>query len=189
MASREGWLGEELRRRGVSRRELLLFCAGVAGMFGLPASAATQIARAHQGEEADPGLARVPGLRRQHRGVPARQPPDRGRDRARHALASTTTRRSWRRPATRPRRPSASGQGQSRAPTSPSSRARSRPAPTAPTARSAAARRCRSRARSAAARPPPSRSAPAPHSAGSRPRPRTRPARSASGTRCRASRT
>ena len=46
MGSREGWLGEELKRRGVSRRELLLFCAGVAGTFGLPASAATQIANA-----------------------------------------------------------------------------------------------------------------------------------------------
>ena len=46
MASREGWLGQELRRRGISRRELLFFCAGVAGTFGLPASAATQIASA-----------------------------------------------------------------------------------------------------------------------------------------------
>jgi len=46
MGSREGWLAGELRRRGVSRRELLLFCAGVAGTFGLPASAATQIANA-----------------------------------------------------------------------------------------------------------------------------------------------
>jgi hydrogenase small subunit len=46
MASREGWLGAELRRRGISRRELLLFCAGVAGTFGLPASAASEIATA-----------------------------------------------------------------------------------------------------------------------------------------------
>jgi hydrogenase small subunit len=46
MGSREGWLAGELRRRGISRRELLFFCAGVAGTFGLPASAATQIASA-----------------------------------------------------------------------------------------------------------------------------------------------
>ena len=46
MGSREGWLAEELRRRGISRRELLYFCAGVAGAFGLPASAAAQIANA-----------------------------------------------------------------------------------------------------------------------------------------------
>jgi len=46
MGSREGWLADELRRRGISRRELLYFCAGVAGTFGLPASAASQIASA-----------------------------------------------------------------------------------------------------------------------------------------------
>lgn len=46
MGSREGWLAGELRRRGISRRELLLFSAGVAGTFGLPASAASQIAAA-----------------------------------------------------------------------------------------------------------------------------------------------
>jgi hydrogenase small subunit len=46
MGSREGWLAGELRRRGISRRDLLLFSAGVAGMFGLPASAASQIASA-----------------------------------------------------------------------------------------------------------------------------------------------
>ncbi|HUM11247.1 MAG TPA: hydrogenase small subunit [Myxococcaceae bacterium] len=46
MGSREGWLTGELRRRGISRRELLFFCAGVAGSFGLPASAATQLASA-----------------------------------------------------------------------------------------------------------------------------------------------
>ncbi|RPH64699.1 MAG: [Ni/Fe] hydrogenase small subunit, partial [Myxococcaceae bacterium] len=46
MGSGEGWLGQELRRRGISRRELLYFCAGVAGTFGLPASAAGQIASA-----------------------------------------------------------------------------------------------------------------------------------------------
>src|SRR6516162_7505923 len=46
MGRREGSLAEELRRRGSSRRELLYFCAGVAGAFGLPASAAAQIANA-----------------------------------------------------------------------------------------------------------------------------------------------
>ncbi len=46
MGSREGWLAGELRRRGISRRELLLFSAGIAGTFGLPASAASQIAAA-----------------------------------------------------------------------------------------------------------------------------------------------
>jgi hydrogenase small subunit len=46
MGSREGWLAAELRRRGISRRELLYFCAGVAGTFGLPSSAVSQIAAA-----------------------------------------------------------------------------------------------------------------------------------------------
>ena len=36
----------ELEARGVSRREFMGFCAGVAAMLGLPASAAGEIARA-----------------------------------------------------------------------------------------------------------------------------------------------
>jgi hydrogenase small subunit len=46
MSTGEGWLVGELKRRGVSRRDFLLFCAGVAGTFALPASAATKIAAA-----------------------------------------------------------------------------------------------------------------------------------------------
>jgi hydrogenase small subunit len=42
MASR-GWLGDELQRRGVSRRQFVQFCAGVAGYFALPKSAAAEM--------------------------------------------------------------------------------------------------------------------------------------------------
>ena len=92
--------------------------------------------RARQGAEAHPGLARVPGLRRQHRVAPARQRADRGRGRPRPPVASTITRRSWPRPASRPRRRcDGRGQGSARASTSRWSRARFRPATTACTAR------------------------------------------------------
>ena len=50
--------------------------------------------------EADSGLARVPGLRRQHRVVPAREPSDRRRGRSSTCCRSTITRRSWPRPGT-----------------------------------------------------------------------------------------
>ena len=145
--------------------------------------------RASEDREADPGLARVPGLLRQHRVVPARLAPDRGRGRARHALGGLPRDDHGRR---RPPGRGAAredGEGASRAATWRWSRARSRPAPTAPTARSAAARRSRSRARSAAAPPPRSRWAPAPRSAACRPRLPTRRERWASPTPCRASRT
>ncbi len=46
MSTGEGWLIGELKRRGVSRREFVLFCAGIAGTFALPGSAATKIAAA-----------------------------------------------------------------------------------------------------------------------------------------------
>jgi hydrogenase small subunit len=42
MASR-GWLGDELQRRGVSRRQFVQFCAGVAGYFALPRSAIAEM--------------------------------------------------------------------------------------------------------------------------------------------------
>ena len=40
------WLGDELRRRGVSRRDLLQFCAGVAAYFALPKGAEAEMAEA-----------------------------------------------------------------------------------------------------------------------------------------------
>jgi hydrogenase small subunit len=46
MSTGEGWLVGELRRRGVSRRDFILFCGGIASMFALPSSAATKIAAA-----------------------------------------------------------------------------------------------------------------------------------------------
>lgn len=41
-----GWLEPELKRRGVSRRDFVTFCAGMAGVLSLPRSAAGQIAAA-----------------------------------------------------------------------------------------------------------------------------------------------
>ena len=46
MSDSEGWLVKELRRRGVSRRDFILFCGGIASTFALPSSAATKIAAA-----------------------------------------------------------------------------------------------------------------------------------------------
>ena len=46
MAASKGWLGDELRRRGVSRRDLLQFCAGIATYFALPKGADAQMAQA-----------------------------------------------------------------------------------------------------------------------------------------------
>ena len=46
MGTDEGWLVGELKRRGVSRREFVLFCAGIASTFALPGSATTKIAAA-----------------------------------------------------------------------------------------------------------------------------------------------
>jgi hydrogenase small subunit len=46
MGTEEGWLVGELKRRGVSRREFVLFCAGIASTFAMPASATTKIAAA-----------------------------------------------------------------------------------------------------------------------------------------------
>ena len=46
MAASKGWLGEELTRRGVSRREFVQFCAGVAAYFALPKGAAAEMAEA-----------------------------------------------------------------------------------------------------------------------------------------------
>ena len=46
MSTSEGWLVGELRRRGVSRRDFILFCGGIASTFALPSSAATKIAAA-----------------------------------------------------------------------------------------------------------------------------------------------
>jgi len=46
MATNNGWLGDELRRRGVSRRQFMTFCAGVATYFALPKSAAAEMAEA-----------------------------------------------------------------------------------------------------------------------------------------------
>jgi hydrogenase small subunit len=46
MGSHDGWLREELERRGVSRREFLGFCGAVATALALPASAGARIASA-----------------------------------------------------------------------------------------------------------------------------------------------
>ena len=100
MNTSRSWFLEELDRRGVSRRDFMGFCGVMASALALPKSVGARIAAADPEErKAGPRLARVPGLRRQHRVVSPRQPPDRRRNRPRHALASTTTRRSWRPPA------------------------------------------------------------------------------------------
>ena len=142
MSAQRGWLAAELEHRGVSRREFMGFCATMAAALALPDAAAAQIARAiAEGREADAGLARVPGLRGQHRVVPARQPSDGRRSRSSTCCRSTITRPSWRRPATSRGEPRPHGQGTRRRLHRRSSKARSRPAPTAPTARSAASPR------------------------------------------------
>jgi hydrogenase small subunit len=46
MPSSPGWLDRELKRRGVTRRDFVTFCAGMAGVLALPRSAAGQIAKA-----------------------------------------------------------------------------------------------------------------------------------------------
>ena len=46
MSASPPWFGTELRRHGVSRREFLEFCATMAAVLALPATAAGQIARA-----------------------------------------------------------------------------------------------------------------------------------------------
>ena len=74
MSDRDNWLAGELRRRGVSRREFLGFCTVMTSALALPPSllgAGGEGAR--EDREAGARLARVPGLRRQHRVVPARQ--------------------------------------------------------------------------------------------------------------------
>jgi len=38
------WFSRELKRRGVSRRDFMTFCAGLATYFSLPVSAAEEIA-------------------------------------------------------------------------------------------------------------------------------------------------
>ncbi|HEX4913175.1 MAG TPA: twin-arginine translocation signal domain-containing protein, partial [Vicinamibacterales bacterium] len=48
MSERHDWLAQELRRRGVSRREFIGFCATMAGALALPDQAVAQIARAMQ---------------------------------------------------------------------------------------------------------------------------------------------
>ena len=46
MAAREGWLREELRAHGVSRREFLSYCAATASLLALPRSFSARIAQA-----------------------------------------------------------------------------------------------------------------------------------------------
>jgi hydrogenase small subunit len=46
MRTNPNWFSSELRRRGVSRREFVAFCATTAAAFALPKSAAAQIAQA-----------------------------------------------------------------------------------------------------------------------------------------------
>ena len=46
MARSESWLAGELKRRGVSRREFLSFCAVVTSALALPKAAGAQIAKA-----------------------------------------------------------------------------------------------------------------------------------------------
>ena len=151
MSESSNWFTRELEARGVSRRDFMGFCSGMAAVLALPEDRRRQDrGRASEDREADPGVAGVPGLLRQHRVVPARLA---ARPRPRSSSTRcrwTTTRRSWPPPATRPRRCSRRRSRRSRAATWRSSRARSRRARTAPTARSAGARHSRSRARSAA---------------------------------------
>ena len=51
MATDQGWLLDELKRRGVSRREFLGFCAKMAAILALPGSAAGAIAKAVESGE------------------------------------------------------------------------------------------------------------------------------------------
>jgi len=46
MARDQSWLLDELKRRGISRREFLGFCAKMAAILALPGSAAGAIAKA-----------------------------------------------------------------------------------------------------------------------------------------------
>ena len=48
MIEKRDWLARELRRRGVSRRDFMGFCATLAATLALPDEAAAQIARAIQ---------------------------------------------------------------------------------------------------------------------------------------------
>ena len=152
MAESRNWFLEELERRGVSRRDFLGFCGVMTSVLALPKSVGAQIAEAIETKEkADPGLAGVPGLCREHRIVSSRRPAQCGRHRPGHALGRLPRDHHG-----GCRAPGRGGAGQGRRgkagayiavvegsiPTG----------PTAPTARSAAARRSTSPARSAAAR-------------------------------------
>ena len=46
MRSNDGWFRRELEARGISRRDFMGFCAGIAAVLGLPRSAAAKIANA-----------------------------------------------------------------------------------------------------------------------------------------------
>jgi hydrogenase small subunit len=51
MSDREGWFMDELRRRGVSRREFLGFCTVMTSALALPASLSAKVAKAIQQTE------------------------------------------------------------------------------------------------------------------------------------------
>ena len=82
----DGWLPSELRRRGISRRDFVGFCATMAAALALPKRPPRRFARRRQGRKAGAHLARVPGLRRKHRVVPEGQPSDRRRGHPRRAV-------------------------------------------------------------------------------------------------------
>ena len=190
MNANDGWLASELRRRGVSRREFMGFCATMAAALSLPDECrGADRTRRSTHREAGAHLAGIPGLRREHRVVPEGQPSDGRRNRPRHAVGRLPRDdHGGRRPAGRrepgQHREAARGQLHRRR-RGIDSDGRQRRA----TARSAGARRSTSPAKSAATRRRRSRSAPARPSAAFLRLRRIRRARSASPTRCRASRT
>ena len=184
-------LTQELEHRGISRREFFGHFARRWRRFsGLPETATPRDRRGGgKRSETDPGLARVPGLRRQHRIPSARQPSDGCRSHSRFDFAQLSRNFDGRR--------RQSGRGGADA-DSPRQR---RQIYRAGRGLHSVRRRWRLLhdrrqvrpailpARSAAAPPRPSRSAPARHSAAFRRRDRTRPAPCPSPTRCPASRT
>ena len=96
-------LGDHLRSRGVSRREFLQFCGGLAAIYGLDRLAVPRIARALEAIEAPqrrldpaPGVHRVRRERPSHGGADDRQPG------AGSGLARLLATPSWPRPAAPP---------------------------------------------------------------------------------------
>ena len=98
-------LKEELEHRGISRREFMGFCATMAAVLALPDQRRAQLPQAvENGAQADPesgsSSRTAPATPSRSCGPAVRRPPRSSST----CCRSTITRRSWRRPATRPKR-------------------------------------------------------------------------------------